>query len=220
MSDATPWDDLPPLVRQGRLLSPPVVKIEDFRRDDRRKATHIIAAAAPYDTARLFRSVRYRAGDHPILFYHRGGFYLWSGTAYPELVADDLRANLYDFLDQCVILDKENRAQPFKPNKSRIANILDGLQAAANLPSTIVAPAWLDQVDLDPEDIIACTNGLLHLPSLDLLPHTPFSSLTTPSISPMRPMHRGQSNGSNSSHNCGRMIRNRSAPCRKYLVSA
>jgi putative DNA primase/helicase len=134
----------------------------------------IIAPDAPYDTARLFRSVNYMAGDHPTLFYHRAGFYLWSGTAYPELAADDLRACLYEFLDQCVSLDRKDQPQPFKPNKTLVANILDGLQAAANLPSTVVAPAWLNFVpDLDPADIIACANGLLHLPTLDLVPHTP-----------------------------------------------
>jgi putative DNA primase/helicase len=135
---------------------------------------YIIDASAPYDTAKLFRTVLFRDSEHPILFYHRGAFYCWNGAAYPEFDDADLRARLYAFLDQCVTVDEKKNQQPFKPNRSRVANVVDGLQAAANLQSNISAPAWLDQVsDIDPADIIVCSNGLLHLPTLDLLPHTP-----------------------------------------------
>jgi putative DNA primase/helicase len=134
----------------------------------------IIAVAAPYDTARLFRDTVFRVSGNTTLLYHRGGFYCWDRAAYPELDAADLRSRLYAFLDGCVTLDEKLKPHPFKPNKSRVANVIDGLQAAANLPTTISAPAWLDHVpDLDPSDIIACSNGLLHLPTLQLLPHSP-----------------------------------------------
>jgi putative DNA primase/helicase len=135
---------------------------------------YIINTAAPYDTAKQFRDALFCASEHPVLFHHRGAFYCWNGAAYPEFDEVDLRARLYAFLDQCVTIDKEGKQHPFKPNKSRVANIVDGLQAAANLLSTISASAWLvDAPDLDPSDIIVCGNGLLHLPTLDLLPHTP-----------------------------------------------
>ena len=135
---------------------------------------YIISTSAPYDTAKLFRRALFCISGNPILFHHRGAFYRWSGAAYPEFDDADLRSQLYAFLDECVTVDEKGKQHPFKPNKSRIANIVDGLQAAANLPSAVTAPAWLDQApDLDPADIIACSNGLLHLPTLDLLPHTP-----------------------------------------------
>jgi putative DNA primase/helicase len=134
---------------------------------------YIIDASAPYDTAKLFRDVLFCVSEHPALFHHRGGFYCWSGAAYPEFDDAELRSRLYAFLDQCVTVEGRKQHR-FKPNKSRVANIIDGLQAAANLSSTISAPAWLDQSpDLDPADIIVCGNGLLHLPTLNLLPHTP-----------------------------------------------
>jgi putative DNA primase/helicase len=135
----------------------------------------IINSAAPYDTARVFRNAVYQTEDYSTIFYHRGAFYHWTGTAYPEMDEDELRAELYRFLDQCVAIDREDKKpRPFKPNKSRVANIVDALQAAAILPGSIAAPAWLEQApDLDPADIIPCANGLLHLPTLDLLPSTP-----------------------------------------------
>jgi putative DNA primase/helicase len=38
----------------------------------------------------------------------------------------------------------------------------------------VAAPAWLDHThDLPAKEIISCANGLLHLPTLALLSHTP-----------------------------------------------
>ena len=64
--------------------------------------------------------------------------------------------------------------QLVKPNAALVGNLLDALRAASYLDDTIAAPAWLEPVpDLPADEIIACTNGLLHLPTLDLLPRTP-----------------------------------------------
>jgi putative DNA primase/helicase len=135
---------------------------------------YVIDVSGPYDTAKLFRESLFCVRGHPTLFYHRAAFHRWDGTAYREFADADLRADLYAFLAQCVTMDKTGKEHPFKPNKSRVGNIIDGLQAAANLSSGASAPAWLDQTPgLDPADIIVCSNGLLHLPTLDLLPHTP-----------------------------------------------
>jgi putative DNA primase/helicase len=138
-----------------------------------------ISAGAPYDTAKLFLEVMFTADARPTLHRHRGDFYLWNGAAYPEVTEPEVRARAYSFLDQCALLvpNKETRqweTSPVKPNPRNVNDLLDALRAAALLPGTISAPVWLEQVfDLDPRDIVACANGLLHLPTLDLLPHTP-----------------------------------------------
>jgi putative DNA primase/helicase len=55
-----------------------------------------------------------------------------------------------------------------------VSNVLDGLRGASQLDGAIAAPAWLDHVLGPPaEEIVACTNGLLHLPTRHLAPHTP-----------------------------------------------
>ncbi len=113
-----------------------------------------------------------RAG--PPLHRHRGAFYAWNGTAYPEAGEEDLKAKLYAFLDRCLALASKGGKRPVKPNMRMVGNVLDALAAAAQLDSTIAAPAWLDHVpDLPAEEIISCANGLLHLPTFALLPHTP-----------------------------------------------
>jgi putative DNA primase/helicase len=85
-----------------------------------------------------------------------------------------MQAKLYEFLDQCVVVTPKGETQPFKPNLAKVANVLGGLRAASNLPDTVAAPCWLEQTpDIDPADVISCTNGLLHLPTRSLLWHTP-----------------------------------------------
>ena len=146
-----------------------------------RQIGHVVDPAAPYDTARLFRDAQFGHADTPTLFYHRGGFYRWTGAAYDEVADADLRAHLYEFLDQCNVVVKDVADgndgwdhRRFKPTKNRVANIIDALQAAANLPFEINAPAWLEGgTDIEPADIISCANGLLNLETLELLSHTP-----------------------------------------------
>ena len=69
---------------------------------------------------------------------------------------------------------------PFDPTRAKVGNVLEAAAAEAQLPCSVRTPAWLD-THAHPlaAELIACTNGLLHLPTLELLHHTPaFFSLT------------------------------------------
>ncbi len=128
----------------------------------------VIDPRAPYDVARLFR-----ARLATPLHHHRGVFYEWDGTAWPEAGADKLRARLYAFLDGCQRKTKGGFC-PVKPNALMVGGVLDALRAASHLDPAVAPPAWLDGADRPPaHEIVACVNGLLHLPTLRLLPHTP-----------------------------------------------
>jgi len=145
-----------------------------------REPPYQVDPQAPFETARLFRDLRHTTEGLPTLHVHKGDFYAWSGVAYPELDVAEVRSRLYEFLsDECVqvVWDKEasERVQvPVKPNTNMVNNVLDGQRAATLLPATVEAAAWLDR-RTDPEagDVIACTNGLLHLPTLALSTYTP-----------------------------------------------
>ena len=129
----------------------------------------VIDVRAPYDVARLFLARDFTVEGRRTLHRHRGGFYHWNGTAYPEIDEAYLRHRLYPFLDKCT-----TGQRPAKPNAAMVSNVLDALRAASHLDNSVAAPAWLDLVpDLPAEEIIACTNWLLHLPTLALLPHSP-----------------------------------------------
>ena len=134
----------------------------------------VIDPKAPYDIARAFLNAHFVEGGQRTLHRHRGAFYAWNGKAYPEADDAGLRAKIYDFLDRCVAIDENGDTRPVKPNMRLVGNVFDALAAAAQIDTTISAPAWLDYaVDFPVEEIISCANGLLHLPSLELLPHTP-----------------------------------------------
>jgi putative DNA primase/helicase len=132
-------------------------------------AAGVIDTRAPYDTARLFQS---RLATP--LRCHRSGFYAWDGCAWREADEAALRARLYSFLDECQTKTGKGALCPVKPNAQMVGSVLDALRAAAHLDAAISPPAWLDGVE-GPEanTILACANGLLHLPTLRLLLHTP-----------------------------------------------
>ncbi len=129
----------------------------------------IINIRAPYDTARTFQR-----GLAAPLKYHRGAFYEWDGSAWPQASEDMLRARLYAFLDRCQSRTAKGALCPVKPTAQMVSNVFDALRGAACLNEKIAAPTWLDgEEGPPPAEIIACANGLLHLPTRKLLPHTP-----------------------------------------------
>jgi putative DNA primase/helicase len=156
-----------------------VASAQVFRHDAPRRSDQeaagplVVDPGAPLDIARLFLTKRHTVGQMRTLHHHRGAFYVWNGTSYPEAEEASLRAELYEFLDQCVSIGARD-VRPFKPTMARVSQILDALKAASIVPASIEAPTWLDNVThLASGDIIACGNGLLHLPTFDLLPHSP-----------------------------------------------
>ncbi len=168
------------VARLGDMFDSAAAKVPDWKTAaDEDGPPWRIKAGEPYATAKRFRELQYSADGQPTLYHHRGAFYAWDGSAYPEVDPGDIRARVYEFLDACVtsVKDKETGewgVVPVRPNTNSVNNVLDGLRAAALLHSTVSAPAWLEHVpDVDAGDIISCANGLLHLPSGDLLPHTP-----------------------------------------------
>jgi putative DNA primase/helicase len=134
----------------------------------------LIEEQAPYTTAKLFLDRSFTTAKKRTLHHHRGCFYRWSGVAYPEVGEPELRSQLYAFLDECVTSGKKGELRPVKPNAAMVTNVVDALRAASHLDNANTPPAWLDPAyGLPAAEIIACSNGLLHLPRLALLPHTP-----------------------------------------------
>ena len=104
----------------------------------------------------------------------------WNGHIYQEVMADDVRAGLWNWLDICSCRSKEGRLTKFLPNRSNVSGVFDALKAVANLPAGIDIPSWIGGGDLPvPEKLVAFDNGLLDLRQImtgqepNLLPHTP-----------------------------------------------
>lgn len=176
------------------MKSPPIAEtLREMDRDDRefgrradvapfppkvngRKSTskaRILDPSAPLTTARLFAAERHTRDGVLALRHHRGAFYAFSQSAYGE--ADDaaIRAELYRFLDDSRVQGEAGGLHPFRPTKTKVEHILDALRAVSNLPASAQAPSWLGtDPGLDPRDMLALQNGLLHIPTRTLHPST------------------------------------------------
>lgn len=136
----------------------------------------ILDPRAPLSSAREFVARRHMVGNLRTLHHHRGEFFRWDGPAYRSADESEIRAALYDFLDCARTVGKDEKAQPFKPDRAKVGDMFDALRAAANLPSSLSPPTWLGTAaDLypDPGECIVVANGLLHLPPRKLHPATP-----------------------------------------------
>jgi len=135
----------------------------------------IIDPAAPYTIAKRFAELHFAIADTVALRHHRDEFHVWNGAAYLTAPDSALRTRIYNFLDPCKWRNPQGELKRVKPNIKMVANILDALRAVTYLDGRVAPPAWLMDAQHGPpaDEITACLNGLLHLPTLELLPHTP-----------------------------------------------
>jgi putative DNA primase/helicase len=128
---------------------------------------------SPLEVAHEFGRLHYADERARRLVYHRGLFYAWRGTRWDELHADAVRSRLWRWLGGASYLDENGVPVPFKPNRSRVANVLEALEAVAHLDERVEAPAWQTDEPWPAAETVAVENGLLHLPTRELHPHTP-----------------------------------------------
>ncbi|MDE2580920.1 MAG: bifunctional DNA primase/polymerase [Rhodospirillales bacterium] len=133
----------------------------------------ILSAPRPLDSARMMIRKSYFIAPHRTLHHQQGTFYRWRGTHYAEAAAETIRADAWSFLDAAMQRTASGLV-PFCPNRAKVANVLEAIAAATQLPDGTQAPAWLDGADNPPAaEILPCANGLLHIPTRILLPPTP-----------------------------------------------
>ena len=109
-----------------------------------------------------------------ILRAHRDDLYRWNGVCWPEFDRRDMRAAAYRFLEHAHYIHPEKGLKPFAPSRRKIDDVIDALRSAVLLDSTSNAPTWTDGRSEHPAvEMIAMANGLLHVPTRTLVPHTP-----------------------------------------------
>ena len=142
----------------------------------RRAPTKLISILDPSDplrSARDFVENYHRVDGIFTLRHHHGVFYGFEDGWYRQRDRADVRADLYAFLE-AARRRTSGGLEPFRPNRKRIDDVLDALLAITNLPTSHSAPCWLERdPGFDPLDIVVCKNGLLYVPTCQLLPHTP-----------------------------------------------
>ena len=115
------------------------------------------------------------------LLHYNGDWLAYEAAAYAELEEGTMRREVYLFLERAKMpLTKKQKeaglsfGDDFHPDSSSVNHILDALRAVAHRPrDSFKPPCWLEGDGPPAAELVACRNGLLYLPTGDLLEHTP-----------------------------------------------
>lgn len=133
------------------------------------QASRDFGISDPLSATKLFVRARYEHSEGALLRSWQGSFYRWRDAHWRELAEVDVKADIYDFLDR-------QPGSDYRPDQTRVNKVLDALRHAlsVHLDSTLMPPCWISGAPLAPAaEIVACANGLLHLPSRSLISATP-----------------------------------------------
>lgn len=133
----------------------------------------VLSPTSPLESAKMFVRWRYIDGPHRTLMHWRKGWYVWSGDRYAGRSKEAINERLYTFAEPAKQAHREkNRTtySPFHPNDTKVNKMRHALESLTFLSDEAQAPCWLDEEipEADrppPREIVACSNGLLHLPS-------------------------------------------------------
>ena len=146
--------------------------LADGQGDIATELPRVLDRGDPLACGRRFLADEFTRDGKVILYRHRGDFYEWVRSRWECVEESDLRAQLYEYLEVAETIGKNNNLVSYKPTARRVTDILDGLKAAVRLSSGLAPPTWLSPgPELPPSELLACCNGLLHLPEMELLGH-------------------------------------------------
>ena len=119
--------------------------------------------------ARAFVEHAFTQDGHPTLIRTAGTWYQHLGPCYGMRDEEQIRSAAWRFLAQAWKQVKDARVR-FDPTRNQVVGAVDALRSIVEVeaPST---PAWLDKRD-SATDYLPLADGLLHIPSRKLLPHT------------------------------------------------
>lgn len=135
----------------------------------------VLDPGAPLVSARAFLAARHTLDGQPTLHHHAGDFLAWERSHYRTCTVTELEAQLYSYLDgaqRWAGFGESRRLVPFQPTRAKVANVSHALTAITNLADG--SERWVGGEPLAPaDDILACANALLHLPTRKSIEHTP-----------------------------------------------
>jgi putative DNA primase/helicase len=130
----------------------------------------------PMGVARSFVGEHWQENDQPVLRAWRSGWWRWEHRCWREVEHADVREDAYRFTENAEYLHVDGKGKmtykPWAPNRSKVADLLEALRAVVHTESHDM-PCWLGPSSVSAEEVVACSNGLLHVPTRKLLPHSP-----------------------------------------------
>jgi len=107
------------------------------------------------------------------LIYTNGSWLDFRHNCYVELEDDHVRSDMWDFLEDTFNVKTR---KPLQPTTAMVTSVLDALKGMCfRERHAYTPPVWFrpQPHDLSPGEIVACHNGLLHIPTQRLMPLTP-----------------------------------------------
>ncbi|MDX5374899.1 MAG: phage/plasmid primase, P4 family [Gammaproteobacteria bacterium] len=142
-------------------------------RTTRRHNGLILDRKDPMDAARRVVDTHFRVLGRRGLLHWDDAFHEYDDGRYLEASEADIRARLYAITDKA--LDPDNN--PYRPNRSKVGDLMDAIKAVLNLPGTYQPPCWLAHDHplsvYQAKEVMPVGNGLLHVPSARLYEPTP-----------------------------------------------
>lgn len=155
--------------------------------DDVDDGDELPAPSNPMQVADRLVGDRYRQGDSMLLRHWRGGWWRWATSHFYEVEHRDVRREVYRFTERALYLKPEKDGTftetPWSPNRHKVADLLEAIQAVTHLPERVQPPTWVDGASGPPPgEIVAVSNGLLHVRTRTLHPHDPgyFNQVAVP----------------------------------------
>lgn len=159
-------------LRQKRSVEYVARQIERAREDNEAGGRRVLDPSDPYLTA-----IRLKEELLPDTIHTNDDWLTWRGGAYRDVEDGTVMALIWRELAASVVRKKKDEAfifEPFKPGKGQVAEVMAAMEGLAHQPADAIAPpAWLDGDGPQPLEMVACRNGILHVPSGELFHPTP-----------------------------------------------
>ena len=88
----------------------------------------ILPAGAPLHAAEEYIKRHRSWADVPLLRAYRGAFYLYTGTHYREYPDENIERDVYAFLNEVLVQDKNGNLGPYNPTRSKVGEVVHGLR--------------------------------------------------------------------------------------------
>jgi putative DNA primase/helicase len=158
-----------------------LARVEEPSKPDR-ELTPNEAPDDPHRLARLYIDERCTHPDGLMLRHWREEWHRWDGTAYRVQPDRELRAELTASakreMDRVNMIAQKLAKEGDEPPTVRkvtgrlIGDVAHALASVTVLPSRVETPAWIDgDESFRADEMLACRNGLIHLPSLVVNKH-------------------------------------------------
>jgi putative DNA primase/helicase len=126
----------------------------------------------PMGVARAFISDQHTLRDELTLRHHRGAFHVYDGRCWPEAEERRVRGAVWSWLENALYID-DQKVKPFNPTRYKVANVMEALAAIGHVDGHTQPPLWIDTGPAPASEIVSMANGLFHLSTRTLHPHSP-----------------------------------------------